>query len=437
MENETLPLPLNQGQTLAADGFFDFLLDDSVKELNISGPGGVGKTHLMGVLINEVMPRYLSSCEILGVKPRFDSVVMTATTNKAADVLSLSTGRQVGTVHSFYNLKVVDDYATGTQRITKTKDWVVHMNKVIFIDECSMTDKYLLEFIREGSMNCKIIWVGDHCQMAPVKEKISKIYTSNLPFFELTEPMRTTNPDLHRLNTTLRGVVETGVFTGLQLVPGIIDHLDDDQFEQEINDHFIDPQHKHAILAYTNDRVIMYNSYIRQIRGLPPEFQSGEYVVNNSAIRLRKGMISVEEEVLIRNMDPISSMLDVEDKVQVEVRYCDIETHFGEVHESVPVPVNRQHYSDLLRYYGRIKNWNRYFFLKNTCPDFRQRDARTVYKAQGSSYDTSYIDLSDISTCRDADQAARLLYVGSSRARFRVAFYGELAPKFGHLIQAE
>ncbi|QHJ80600.1 MAG: hypothetical protein [Bacteriophage sp.] len=434
---EKAALPLNADQTLAADGFFEFLLNDSQKELNISGPGGVGKTYLMGYSIDEVIPRYHAACEILGVKPKYDGVVMTATTNKAADVLSQATGRSVGTVHSFFNLKVVDDYATGTQKISKTKDWMIHQNKIIFIDECSMIDKYLIEFIREGTMQCKIIYVGDHCQMAPVREKISKVYASNLPFFELREPMRTSDPHLHQLNNTLRGVVETGLFTGLQLVPGVIDHLDDVQFEQEINDHFLDPLHKHAILAYTNDRVIMYNSYIRQIRGLPPEFQSGEYVVNNSAIRLRKGMISVEEEVLIRNMDPISSMLDVEAGVQVEVRYCDIESQFGELHESVPVPVNRQHYSDLLRYYGRTKNWNRYFFLKNTCPDFRQRDARTVYKAQGSSYDTSYIDLNDISTCRDADQAARLLYVGASRARYRVAFYGVLAEKFGYLIQPE
>lgn len=434
---EKATLPLNQGQTLAADGFFEFLLDDSVKELNISGPGGVGKTYLMGHMIDEVIERYHNSCEILGVKPKYSTVVMTATTNKAADVLSQATGRTVGTVHSFFNLKVVDDYATGTQKITKTKDWVVHQNMVIFIDECSMIDKYLIEFIREGTMQCKIVYVGDHCQMAPVKEKISKVYSSNLPFFQLTEPMRTSDPHLHHLNNTLRNVVETGTFTGIQLVPGVIDLLDGEQFEQEINNHLLDPKHNHAILAYTNDRVIDYNQYIREMRGLPPEFQSGEYVINNSAIRLRKGMISVEEEVLIRNMDPISTMLEVEPNVEIEVRYCDIENQFGELHESVPLPMDRAHYSNLLRYYARSKNWNRYFFLKNTCPDFRQRDARTVYKAQGSSYDTSYIDLSDISTCKDADQAARLLYVGGSRARFRVAFYGELAPKFGYLIQPE
>lgn len=432
---EKATLPLNQGQTLAADGFFEFLMDDSQKELNISGPGGVGKTYLMGHIIDEIIPRYHSACEILGAKPKYDSVVMTATTNKAADVLSQATGRAVGTVHSFFNLKVVDDYATGIQKITKTKDWVIHQNKVILVDECSMIDKYLIEYIREGTMNCKIIYVGDHCQMAPVKEKISKVYSSNLPFYELTEPMRTTVPELHHLNKTLRGVVETGVFTGLQLVPGIIDHLDDDMFQAEIDQNFADPLHNHAILAYTNDRVVMYNTYIRSIRGLPEHFESGEWVVNNSAIRLRKGMISVEEEVFIKNMDPISTMLEVEPNVMLEVRYCDIETQYGELHESVPVPMDRKHYSNLVRYYGRCKNWNRYFFLKNTCPDFRQRDARTVYKAQGSSYDTSYIDLTDISTCKDSDQAARLLYVGASRARHRVAFYGNLAEKFGHLIQ--
>ena len=46
---------LNQGQQAASDNFFEFLLSDE-KEMIISGPGGCGKTHLMGHMIDEVMP---------------------------------------------------------------------------------------------------------------------------------------------------------------------------------------------------------------------------------------------------------------------------------------------------------------------------------------------------------------------------------------------
>ena len=79
--------PLNQGQQAAADGFFDFLFSAD-KELIISGPGGVGKSFLMGYLIDEIMPRYEKMCSLLNQPAKYLDVHMTATTNKAAEVLA-------------------------------------------------------------------------------------------------------------------------------------------------------------------------------------------------------------------------------------------------------------------------------------------------------------------------------------------------------------
>ena len=45
--NQAVELPLNAEQQAAADGFFAFLFNDE-KEINLRGPGGVGKTYLMG-----------------------------------------------------------------------------------------------------------------------------------------------------------------------------------------------------------------------------------------------------------------------------------------------------------------------------------------------------------------------------------------------------
>lgn len=428
-------LPLNQGQTMAAQGFFEFLMNDE-KELNISGPGGVGKTFLMGHMIDTIMPQYFDMCALMGVEPEYTQVVMTATTNKAADILSQSTGRPVSTVHSFFNLKVTDDYATGKQTISKTKLWEVHAKKIIFIDECSMIDKALYAFILEGTIKCKIIYVGDHCQLAPVKEKISKIYSKGIKFFELTEPMRTNVPELHALNNQMRQTVETGEFGGIQLVPGIIDYLSDEQFQAEIDANFKDDDHTNRIIGYTNNRVVSYNAYIREVRGMPESFQKGEWLIINNALRVKSGMFSVEQELRIFDMDPKSSMIDLDDDEgsELEVHICTLEDRYGELHAGIPVPVDRDHYNRLVKYYSSRKNWNRYFFMKNTFPDLRQKDACTSYKAQGSTCRTVYVDLGDISTCRDAEQAARLLYVAISRAQVRVAFYGELVSKFGWLI---
>lgn len=428
-------LPLNQGQQAAADGFFAFLMGTD-KELIISGPGGVGKTFLMGHLIDEVMPQYLQTCKLMGINPEYTSVEMTATTNKAAEVLSENTKRPSSTIHSFLGLKVTDDFDTGRSKLSKTRNWQVHKNKIIFIDECSMIDTPLRTYILEGTHQCKIIYVGDHCQLAPVMETLSPVYRSNLPFFELTEPMRTGDPHLLALNRQLRETVETGVFKPIKIVPGVIDLLDGEQMQALVDSLFIQTDSSARLLAYTNKTVVAYNDYIRDVRGLPPEYTLGEVLVNNSAIQLAKGIISVEQEVTIVELadHPEQVLIDPKEKVYLDVIYATLENSYGERYSEIPLPIDRDHFTALVKYYGKAKNWVTYFHLKNTYPDLRPRDSCTVHKSQGSSYDISLIDLDDLSTCRNPDLAARLLYVGISRARHRVVFYGTLAEKYGGLI---
>ena len=78
---------LNQGQQEGADAFFRFLFDDNKQHLIITGPGGVGKTYLMGHLIDTIIPTYHQTCALMNVPVKYTSVHMTATTNKAAEVL--------------------------------------------------------------------------------------------------------------------------------------------------------------------------------------------------------------------------------------------------------------------------------------------------------------------------------------------------------------
>lgn len=431
---QNVEVKLNQGQQAAADGFFEFLLSDET-EMGISGPGGVGKTFLMGQLIDKIMPMYFRTCQMMDIKAEFNEVAMTATTNKAADVLSLSIGRPVSTVHSFFNLKVQDDFTSGVSKVTKTKQWMVHQFKIIFIDECSMIDKALYNFIQEGTFKCKIVYVGDQYQMAPVREKLSKVYQQGMRFYELTEPMRNANqPALQEICSIVRESVKTGEFYDLKLVPGVIDYLTDNEMPASLLADFQCPDHNNKIVAYTNSRVVEFNDYVRDIRGLPAAWQVGEFVVNNSPIRVKTGILSVETIVKIVDMAPESEVEMIEPGVDLEICYMDLENQHGEVYAAMPVPMNSEHFTKLVKYYANRKNWERYYYLKNTFPDLRARDASTVYKAQGSDCETIYIDLGNLSTCKDPEQAARQMYVAVSRARQRIIFYGELAEKFGRII---
>lgn len=427
--------PLNQGQQAAADGFFDFLFDPNQKEMRISGPGGVGKTFLMGHLIDSIMEQYFQSCKLAGIEPEYWDVYMTATTNKAAEVLGLNTGRPASTVHSFLGLKVKEDYDTGKTKIEKTGAWRVNHGIILFVDEASMVDRSLLAAIREGTCKSKIVYVGDRRQLAPVHEPISQVYSDHMPSFDLTERMRNAGqPALQQICMQFEETVDTGIFKPIQLVPGVIDLLTDEQMEAELVSRFKDPNVDARILTYTNKKAIQYNQFIREVRGLPDQFTIGEKLINNTAIRLGKLQLSVEDEIEILHISPTTEMYEVDPDVEIVIRRAEIQTKYGDRAHCMIVQ-DRQHYDDLVKWYGKRKNWNRYFHLKNNFPDLRQRDACTSYKAQGSTMETAYIDLGDFNVCKNPAQAARLMYVNVSRPTTRIAFYGELAPRFGELIQ--
>jgi len=361
---------------------------------------------------------------------------MTATTNKAAEVLSAAVNRPTSTVHSFFNLTVKDDFTTGQTILKRTPKWVIHRNIIIFIDESSMIDTELWKLLHEGTMDCKLVYVGDRHQLAPIMESMSPVYKHNSPMVELLTPVRNAGqPALMEVCEQLRETVATGDFKPIKVVPGVIDLLDDPGMKTEMANHFHNQTLDARILAYTNRRVIQYNDHIRAMRTLPTEFQKGELLISNTAYHHASGMLSVEAEVeVLRNKGPSQMLVDEKHQIHLDINRLDLRTSLGELVPNVPFATDRNHLDQLLKYYAKDKNWQAYFNLKNNIADLRPRDAATVHKAQGSTYDTVFVDLSNISTCNIQNQVARMLYVAFSRARSRVFLYGNLASKYGGLI---
>ncbi len=422
---------LNQGQAHAANEFLKFLFS-SDPEFIISGPPGTGKTHLMKHLMDVVMPAYLDTCKMMGIEPQFITPNITATTNKATSTLSDMTGWPADTIHSFLRLKVKDDWSTGKSILTKSLQWMVHTGIVLFIDEASMVDRELLKMIREGTHKSKIVYIGDKHQLNPVGEKVSPVFGGGIPMVELTEPMRTKDPHLQALNLQLRETVETGVFKPIKIVRGVIDYLDDEQLKKALDYYYAAQGTDHRILAYTNARVVMYNNYIRGLRQLPPELSVGERVVNTNFIQMKDRKMPVEAEYTVTRIGK-RDICKLEE-VELEVVHIDLEDNRGVPLYDVRVPVDNGHFNELLKWYGKKKKFQTYYMLKNTYAELRPRDAATVHKAQGSTYETTLVDLTNISTCNQADQVARMLLVAASRARSRVLLYGTLAEKYGGLV---
>lgn len=434
------PVPkLNPEQEEAVKLFFDFLLNEE-PEMILSGAAGTGKTFTMGKMIDEIMPKYASLCQLLGIPQIYSGVMMTATTNKAAEVLMRATKRPAQTVHSFMNLRVFNDYDTGQTRIGRSKNWKVHSNMILFVDEYSMIDHELHQLILKGVIKSKIVYVGDHCQLSPIGEKTSPVNRTNAPRAVLTRPMRNgAQPALVNLCTQLRATVETGNFKPIKIVPGVIDHVGDEEMEALIEERFKSNDTQDKILGYTNYRVNEYNTHIRSLRGLGNLFTVGEQLVNNSAVQIPRGKVVdklyTEEEVEVISVSPDLEVIVLEHNGSMEVQVMQVRTRLGAVVSNVKVPTDKIHYNQLLKYYGNKKEWKQYFDLKEQFADLRPKDASTVHKAQGSTHNTVFVDLTDLSSCRDPAVAARLLYVALSRATDRIILYGELSTKFGGLIR--
>jgi exodeoxyribonuclease-5 len=426
---------LNEGQQAAADAFLAFLFTGT-KEFNIKGPGGVGKTFLMGYLINKILPRYEEQCKIMGIPVMFETVVMTATTNKAAEALSQATKTDTSTIHSFLALKAVNDYKTGETKLKRRNDWLTHSNKIVVIDEASMIDSQLYYEIHAAlDDTCRIIYVGDHCQLPPVMEKISPIYKNKMTSCQLLQNVRAAaQPDLLALCQQMRDTTQSLNFKPIQTVPGVIDHMNDDQVQAEIAKMFSKQNRTDRILCYTNERVQQFNDHIRQLRGLPDRFVAGELLVNNNAFVNKKFILPSEKDVEIVSAKADSRMIPLEDATELEV--YDVTIRFNTyVTAEVSIPTDREHSKALMKYYAKQKMWSTYFQLMEGLPDLRQRDAGTVYKAQGSTYDTVIIDLSDIATSNNPRQVAHMLYVAVSRPRSRIILFGDLPAKYGSVIR--
>lgn len=430
---------LTKGQQAAADAFFAFLMSTATF-FNISGTAGTGKTFLMSYLCKTVMKNYQDACSLLNIKTEYETIYFTALTNKAAEVLEHSIGLPVQTIHSFMSLTVRDDYATGRSFITKTNKWSQRRRIILFIDECSMIDVALLKLIKETFVDCKIIYVGDHAQMAPVGEQISQIYADIAPenFAVLTEPVRNAGtPALVDLCAQLRETVETGVFRPIMPVPGVIEYLPHSLMEDHLRAAFQDLDPACRALCYTNDRVHSYNSFIRtDVRNLPEKPFVGETLVVASASLARNGkMLQVERDMKLTSVSDLQqdNRFDAIFPDGLPIEYWEVEASTDSqpgVKFCFRMPKETERINYAKKHFARIKQWGDYYELRDTYADLRDKAACTVYKSQGSTYDFVFVDLDNIGASFDAQQVARMLFVAISRARSKVYLYGSLPGRY-------
>lgn len=418
---------LNEGQKEAVERFFGFLVTDETNFI-LSGGAGTGKTTVVKHIIGNLND-YNAVLEVIGKKGLKD-ILVTATTNKAAEVIGDTVNIPGKTIHSALGLTVYNDFNTGRTTVKRGKQSSIIYDSLIIIDEISMIDTPLLTEIMKCTVNCKFLFIGDKRQLAPIFEPISPLFNNPSNIIHLTERMRVRDsPALEALNQQLENTVDTGVFKHIDAVPGVIEYLSDAQMEQHLNNKFLVPKPESRILCYSNKRVQQYNSHLRYALNLGNVFTVGEHLVAANAANGINDISKVrpEQHIQVLGIGNVHVHEQLYKEFGYEIEVYEVSTGIGNFWQAV----NYEHLTQCIKHAAKEKNWLAYFYMKEGIADFRMPHAATVHKSQGSTYPEVYIDLADIGSCRSADQVARMLYVAISRAQHRVYLYGKLPDKYG------
>lgn len=381
--------------------------------LVIEGGAGCGKTTLMNTFMQE-WPQLVA---LSGGAFKDVDVVLTATTNKAADALANATKRETTTIHSLLGLRVVNSGYGRTKLLDTGK--AIEDGLVVVIDEASFIDQELLAHIEHKLRKCKVIFLGDPHQLKPVGSSTTTVFSRGYPTVSLNQIVRQADDSpIQTLSRGLRSLVQGHPMPNAGVDGTNIIHMPQQDFEAAfVQDVLNNPVNSVRALAWTNKKAIHYNHLVSIARNGSADIHLGDVVnVNKQHSVSRSFRFPTDSTFQVMGLGPWR-----EDQFGLISR--EVETSFG---VSVYQAQNIEDVQITARnFYDREMHSQGDFVLEHYA-DLRLMFASTVNKAQGSTYDTVYLDLNDIGKCQDRDQVNRMLYVGVSRAKHKVVFTGDI-----------
>lgn len=414
---------LNEEQQTALTAIIDWLNPDNPEQFMVlRGSAGTGKTFCIRALVDSMRGK----------------LVFTAPTNKATKVLreSVTTKDYKPECRTIYSLLGLRLEASGevkilTARTNEDEPLDLAHYRCIIVDEASMVNEHLRGHIHAAADQFKIkfLFLGDPAQLPPVGEVRSSIWRiKNVAV--LHKVMRHDNQIL-TLATALRDLVDlpnpkpellddysedggVRVLSTQSFVESIMLAADEGQFSE--------PNGSKAI-AWRNVTVDRYNAIIR--RRIFPE-ATQPWLVGDRVLFMQPGkdlddrpMVSTDDEGAITRVSEDWHPIYGDMKVwRVSVCLDDNRTAIAQVlHEGSKTRFEEkvQNLSNEARVNGR--KWRDFWAFKEAFHALRHAYAITAHRAQGSTYDTVFLDYRDILVNRTKAEAMRCLYVGATRPK--------------------
>ncbi|RLI35673.1 hypothetical protein DRO66_06965 [Candidatus Bathyarchaeota archaeon] len=423
---------LSSSQETACDAFRAFIQDPEKKEFLLSGPAGTGKSFLTNYMLDVVKDEH----ELVRLikpgtpSPRFH---YTATTNKAAGVLGNMTGGDAKTIHSALGLTIRNNFKTGKVSLQRGRGEAINLNEgILIVDESSMVNWDLLQWIQKAQdkhRNCKILYIGDSYQLPPVNEDTCPIFQQIQDQYHLVDIHRqAAGSPIIQLSQGYRKCLDDPTQAWPEVVAdntAIFTYSEPKAWRKVLRDHYT-AQHEPddlRILAWTNDRVGGYNSWLRTQLGYGEHPVPGEVVLSNSTLVLDSGRV-------LAATDSRHTIQEVDSADQCGIAGYKLSLVSAEgAPLSVFQPKDWNEARMFLKKLARAKDWPEYFGVKNSWADMRPIHTQTVHKSQGSTYKKVFIDVTDIGKNSRWTEVARLMYVAITRASDEVHIFGQLPPR--------
>jgi hypothetical protein len=424
-------ITLSPSQQNVVDSFPGFLLSKD-KEFTISGYAGSGKTFLVQYL-TKMAPAQQKMVQLLDPSIKARKFIYTATTNKAAEVLRGTLHQPTATIHATLGLRVMNDYTTGKQTLQQKDPSQPLSSSILFIDEASMINNELLESIRKTAKNytdCKIVYIGDAYQLPPVKEDVCPIFQAgkaNTHFLREIQRQAEDSPIIS-LASEYRKMLDDPSLSWPEIPQdneSIFWYDDKAKYFDALRTAYTAP-HKPddlKIVAWKNNRVIRYNSWIRNLLGFTEPIEPGDIVTTNKPMFNRRAIVAPTDYRM--TVSTVTPGVDVIANRYEVTGYWVTFTKWGNT-VKVFMPSNWNDVDVLTKQLAKEKDWGPFFSIKENWADLRPIHASTVHKAQGSTYKEVFVDLDDIGKNTRWRDVVRLVYVAVTRASHKVHIYGNV-----------
>lgn len=456
-------------QKCAYDSIIEFIdapFDPKDYKRALVGAAGTGKTYLVKALI-------------LNSSISYSLIGLAAPTHKACRVLGESikiNGVKVSTIQSDLGLRLnfdIEKFDPNHPPFDPRGKIKIGNYKLYIVDESSMINRGLCTFLEKTCVTnkCKIIYIGDSSQLAPVGEKYSSAF-KGIKTSTLNQIVRQgdDNPVSYLLEL-LRYDIANKSYEFLKYIQRFRSKFNDDytkgyqvctpqEFNEIVynnfNDEALTTNVDYAkVIAYTNAAVSAWNKYIRN--SIIADANKS-IITKNDLIISYTTIVNQFNECIIKNSEEYI-IKDIVNYVDSTYQLRGFMIRFQAIHGGdITTPLFVLDHSDnyTIQKYIQISNsmitaaknaraglkaqkWRDYFAFKESCllltnimaPDGKIMFGRdldygfslTSHKSQGSTFDTSLVDVNDIVYDRygqpytDAEEVNRRLYVACSRCK--------------------